>query len=219
MNRSGMLLSNPQLPSEFSLLQIEPEYEDEWFTRFQQVQDDLSKHLVLIAIMQKRDLIEVKESAQMKRFIMGSTETKLSGIISSFLRTKSLFDYRCDLRGHLGLPRQRTRDSRSLQSSAKKMGFSDNDKFMESGQKVVSESRPSPLKLSPPYKQVHSLNSSDANMSNLFTSGINDSADKRGSRKSSLMRRETNFRLSAIRGDLKLRLPDLTQFRKNKKKQ
>ena len=92
----------------FNLLQINGEEDDqEWFGRFIQLQNDLTKSLVLIAIMQSQELIQLKESAQMKTFILGASEQKLASIVASFLRTKSLFDFRCEVRGHLGMPRQR----------------------------------------------------------------------------------------------------------------
>ena len=74
-----------------NLLNFESVEETEWFQNFIQIDDSLTKGLVLIALLQTKDIIKAKESAQMKKFLMMCTEARTNEIINCFLRTKSLF--------------------------------------------------------------------------------------------------------------------------------
>ena len=74
-----------------NLLNFESVEETEWFQSFIQIDDSLTKGLVLIALLQTKDIIKAKESAQMKKFLMMCTEARTNEIINCFLRTKSLF--------------------------------------------------------------------------------------------------------------------------------
>ena len=50
----------------------------------------------------------------MKTFLLTASELKVCEILKSFLRKKSLFSLRSEMRGRLGLPRMRTNDSVSV---------------------------------------------------------------------------------------------------------
>ena len=89
------------------LLSIDADNETEWFKYFNQLNDDLTKCLVLVALMTSQYIIKDKEVAQVKKYLLTATERKLNEIIQTFLRTRSLFSFRSELRGHMGLPRTR----------------------------------------------------------------------------------------------------------------
>ena len=90
-----------------NLLDIEHE---DWFDEFQRLEGNLTKCLLLVALMTRLALIEKKESTLLKKFLMQSSDQKTSEIVKTFERKASLYVLRSTLRGHLGLPRIRVAD-------------------------------------------------------------------------------------------------------------
>ena len=84
-----------------SLLDVQALTEDEWFSTFLKMKDELAMNLVLVAVLQAQNIIQTKES---------TSDQKQTQIVNSFLRQKSLFSYRSQLRGLMGLPRIRQDD-------------------------------------------------------------------------------------------------------------
>ena len=93
------------------MLQIESVPEDEWFTRFEQLDNPLTKCLLLVAVMFNQELISEKESRLFKSLLLNNSETEIKEIVRQFWLTQNLFDLRTKLRGHLGLPRIQRSDS------------------------------------------------------------------------------------------------------------
>ena len=82
----------------------------EWFCQLELLEDNLTKCLLLATILCNENLIDHKEFTQIKRFLMESKTRKTSQILSALEKSKSLFFMRCELRGHMGLPRMRASD-------------------------------------------------------------------------------------------------------------
>lgn len=59
----------PRLQSN-NLLRIEELTNKTWFTSFEQLDDPLTKALVLVALMLDRAIIEFKEADQFKKYLM-----------------------------------------------------------------------------------------------------------------------------------------------------
>ena len=93
-----------------SLLCIDEMTEDEWFGRFNGIAEQLTKLFVLIALMRSQGLITSKECKQFKEFVIRN-EDKAAQSVATFDKSKSLFSMRSELRGRLGLPRQRKTDN------------------------------------------------------------------------------------------------------------
>ena len=97
-----------------NLLEIEELSNEEWFDNFEELDDPLTKCLLLVAVLTSHGLINAREAVQFKTFLMqGVHKGRNSQIITSFLRSKSLFVIRSEMRGHLGLPRMRRSDSKA----------------------------------------------------------------------------------------------------------
>ena len=94
-----------------NLLKIDTESEDEWFTRFERLDDPLTKCLLLVAIMFNQNVITEKESLLFKSLLLNDSEARNNEIVRQFKRTQNLFYVRTTLRGHLGLPRIQRSDS------------------------------------------------------------------------------------------------------------
>ena len=88
----------------------DPEAEDAWFDSFEKLEDTMVQILILIAILHTQEIIQEKESTLMKKFLLTSAESKANEILRSFLRKKSLYQLRSELRGRMGLPRMRSRE-------------------------------------------------------------------------------------------------------------
>ena len=54
----------------------------------------------------------------MKKFLLTSAETKAKEILKSFLRKKSLYQLRSEIRGKMGLPRMRSNDDSFISSNS-----------------------------------------------------------------------------------------------------
>lgn len=97
-----------------NLLQIEKLSNQEWFSNFEELEDPLTKCLLLVAVMSSQGIISSKEALQFKEFLMRDTlEVTIIQMMKSFLRSKSLFTIRSEMRGHLGFPRMRQNDSQA----------------------------------------------------------------------------------------------------------
>ena len=108
-NHAHIVTHHPNSPNTSSLLSIDDLTEEEWFARFNTIESQLTKLFVLIALLRSQGLITQKECAQFKEFIMRNEETA-SHSVSTFDKSKSLYSMRNELRGRLGLPRQRKSD-------------------------------------------------------------------------------------------------------------
>lgn len=97
----------------FNFHNTDSEQEEAWFAKFAELPDDLTKSLVLIAIMQHKEIIKLKESSMMKTFLLSATDSKLQSILNRFMQGKSLYLLRTELRGRMGLPRTRQDDMRT----------------------------------------------------------------------------------------------------------
>jgi len=95
------------------LLKIEELSNQAWFTSFEALEDSLTKALVLVALMSDKNIINFKEADQFKKFLLTSQDSAVVRIIKSFIKLKSLFALRSELRGRLGLPRNRASDTTS----------------------------------------------------------------------------------------------------------
>ena len=76
------------------MLDLEKMDEPAWFSVFDKLDGPLTKCLVLVAIIQIKGLIAMKESLQMKRFLLlesPENETNSRKILDAFTRSKSLF--------------------------------------------------------------------------------------------------------------------------------
>ena len=96
-----------------NMLHIEEFTREDWFSDFMAIEDPLEKSLLLVAILTDVQLIAEKESGLFKRYLMqcpSGEDQRSRHFINVFLKTKSLFSLRSELRGRLGLPRQRTSD-------------------------------------------------------------------------------------------------------------
>ena len=111
----GPKLMSPirRLTQSFNFHNTDREQEEAWFARFAELPDDLTKSLVLIAIMQHKEIIKLKESSMMKTFLLSTSDSKLKSIVNRFMQGKSLYLLRTELRGRLGLPRTRQDDTKS----------------------------------------------------------------------------------------------------------
>ena len=69
------------------MLKIESVSEDEWFTRFEGLEDPLTKCLLLIAIMFNQDLITDKESLLFKQLLLMNSEANNKDIVTQFRST------------------------------------------------------------------------------------------------------------------------------------
>lgn len=96
-----------RLTQSFNFHNTDSEQEEAWFARFAELPDDLTKSLVLIAIMQHKEIIKLKESSMIKTFLLSTSDSKLQSIVNRFMQGKSLYLLRTELRGRLGLPRTR----------------------------------------------------------------------------------------------------------------
>ena len=105
---------------DMSLLQIDEKNDAEWFEQFALIEDELTQTLVLVACLHSQDLITLKESQQMKQFLLTKSETQIKMLVKAFMCTKSLYSWRSEFRGKMGIPRQRFNDSCSSRSSLKK---------------------------------------------------------------------------------------------------
>ena len=92
-------------PSMHNLLNFEAMHESVWFKKFDEIANTLSQGLLLVAVLHFADMIKEKESTLMKKFLLLQTDTKSKEIVKSFLRTKSLYMLRSEIRGRMGLPR------------------------------------------------------------------------------------------------------------------
>ena len=72
--------------------------------------------MILVALMLTEEIITLKETTQMKRFLMMTSEKTIQNLITNFKRSKSLFSFRSDLRGQMGMPRIRSTDNDGLNS-------------------------------------------------------------------------------------------------------
>ena len=97
--------------SKLNLVQFDSVCEKVWFTQFQELEDPLVQLLLLVAILSDRNLLALKEMTLFKQFLLESTEQKQRDLLSCFSRHKSLYKFRSEFRGHLGLPRVRPSDS------------------------------------------------------------------------------------------------------------
>ena len=66
-----------RLTQSFNFHNTDREQEEAWFARFAELPDDLTKSLVLIAIMQHKEIIKLKESSMMKTFLLSTSDSKL----------------------------------------------------------------------------------------------------------------------------------------------
>ena len=108
-NHTHIVRHYPSSPNSSSLLSLGDLTEEEWFSRFNTIESQLTKLFVLIALLRSQGLITQKECVQFKEFIMRNEEIA-SHSVCTFDKSKSLFSMRNELRGRLGLPRQRKSD-------------------------------------------------------------------------------------------------------------
>ena len=238
-----------RLTQSFNFHNTDSEQEEAWFARFAELPDDLTKSLVLIAIMQHKEIIKLKESSMIKTFLLSTSDSKLQSIVNRFMQGKSLYLLRTELRGRLGLPRTRKDDTKKT-SPQTLDNFDDQIRMLtmpsveiNSATFSTAAATGSPMsKLSPVNKRHNSMSAaltlisevSDTknklrkgltmmDQKKLFMksptltrkverdSDVDASSELNRSRKSrktsSLLKKETNFRLSSIQGDLTLRLP------------
>ena len=138
------------------------EIEDhEWFKTFEELLDPLSKCLFLIAVMTSEKMISLKENNCFKRLVLQQcTELKIKEIVRTFLRTKSLFALRSELRARLGLPRYKGVEIQPQpeQTSAKLNQHSDNCSPRKLPQQLAtSKNWPKLSVQSPLYHPVKSI--------------------------------------------------------------
>ena len=126
----------------FDICNLDAETEELWFEKFNNIQGGpVSKCLVLIAIMKKQLLISPQEGITFKIFVM-KNESKAQLAVDSFCKKKSLYSFRCELRGLLGLPRTRKNDFSKDRKASLSPCFSDR-------KSILSQNDKSPRKLSP----------------------------------------------------------------------
>ena len=110
------------LTKQFNLLDLQSTNEGEWFEYFNNVQGGpIAKCLILIAISKRELLITPKEGLRFKEFIMMNKD-KAQLAIQSFDKDRSLYAFRNEMRGLLGLPRTRNSDSPEIANS-KRLAF------------------------------------------------------------------------------------------------
>ena len=103
----------------FNLLDLEKMDEPAWFSVFDKIEGPLTKCLVLVALIQIKGIVTLKESLQMKSFLLlegPENETKSLKVLDAFNRSKSLYKLRSEFRGYMGLPRMRSNDSECSES-------------------------------------------------------------------------------------------------------
>ena len=97
--------------TEFNILDLESQNEEIWFDHFHAIQGGpIAKCLVLVAILKRQLLISPVEGLSFKEFIMRN-EKKAQLALDQFGKKRSLYAFRCEMRGLLGLPRSRKTDS------------------------------------------------------------------------------------------------------------
>ena len=100
----------------------------------------------------------------MKKFLLTSAANKADEILKTFLRKKSLFQLRAELRGRMGLPRMRSNDD-SFVSNASRIGNSRPPTKKNKNKSMVinieevngSDRRNLPIPLVSPTKSVASV--------------------------------------------------------------
>ena len=116
--KQGSTLASPTR-TETSLLEIDTMEARAWMEKFVAMDCPLSQSLVLVALLHEHGLIQVKETGQFKRYLLDQHEgsQKMSILVNSFLKDKSLFKLRSTIRGLMGLPRMRANDPRQRSGS------------------------------------------------------------------------------------------------------
>lgn len=82
-----------------NLLEIDQVNDEEWFEQFELVEGSLTKCLVLVALLSKRELITARESDLMKELLMTIEETRVNAILNTFRKKQSLLSLRSEFRG------------------------------------------------------------------------------------------------------------------------
>ena len=103
---------------ELNLLNIDQIDDHDWFSTFEQLEDNLTKCLLLVAVLTSQGLVSAKEASSFKKFLMAGVDMRNNQALATFTRSKSLYTLRSVFRGYLGLPRMRKSDS--LSSSNRK---------------------------------------------------------------------------------------------------
>ena len=70
--------------SDKNLLEIENMEEQEWFSKFQELDSPLTKCLLLIAVLESQSIIVNKEKEMFKRLVFMNSETRNKQIIAAF---------------------------------------------------------------------------------------------------------------------------------------
>lgn len=90
-----------------NLLLVEKLDDQVWFAEFLAMMDPLAQLLLLVAVMFDQGMLVMGELTQFKVFLFSNDEKRHAELLSSFLRHKSLYAFRSQIRGHLGIPRLR----------------------------------------------------------------------------------------------------------------
>ena len=106
-----MQMTRSNSPKKPNLLLIHNHNEAEWFSQFQQLEDPLAQLLLLVAVLSDQNMVGIKEATQFKQYVLNNTEAKNGEIVVVFMRTGSIYNFRSEMRGHLGLPRMRCNDA------------------------------------------------------------------------------------------------------------
>ena len=124
MQSGNVFTSRSVSPRKPNLLKIDTFTDEVWFQNFIALSDPLAQLLLLVALLADQNMITHKEATQFKRFLMNINGTvgdnKNREIVATFLRTGSLWSFRSDMRGRLGMPRMRCNDSFNSSASKKR---------------------------------------------------------------------------------------------------
>ena len=70
-------------------------------------------------------MVGLKEATQFKQYLLNNSEAKNREIVIVFMRTGSIFNFRSEMRGYLGLPRMRSNDSLHGNGGSRRSGSPD----------------------------------------------------------------------------------------------